>query len=200
MKYKAILFDADGMALIQKRFSDQIQQDYGISWEKMKPFFDGPFQHCKIGKADLKEELAQVIADWGWPDSVDALIQYWFSIGGDPAPEILFIAKKLRSEGVRCYVATNQEKYRAAHLRHIPTLADAFDDFLVSAEFGYTKDDPRYFAAVYQYLTHSIEVIPKEQILFVDHEEKNLAAASAFGFQTHSYHDPETFRKTAFEV
>lgn len=194
MSYKIILFDADGMTLVSKRFSDQIQQDHGISWQNMKSFFDGPFQRCKIGKADLKEELAKVIADWGWHDSVESLMRYWFSIGSDPHPEILSVAKELRSKGVRCYVATNQEKYRAAYLRSLPVLADAFDGFFVSSEIGHTKDDPRYFEAIYQYLTQSMGPIPKNAFLFTDHEAKNLAAATTFGFQTYSYHDPESFR------
>jgi beta-phosphoglucomutase-like phosphatase (HAD superfamily) len=55
MPFKAILFDVDGMVITSKRFSDQMQEQYGISWDKMKPFFNGPFQLCKVGKAVLTE-------------------------------------------------------------------------------------------------------------------------------------------------
>ncbi|MFA5946166.1 MAG: hypothetical protein WC802_04640 [Patescibacteria group bacterium] len=74
MTYKAILFDADGMTLLSPKFSARIQEAYGIIWDKMKPFFSGPFQECKLGKADLKEELAKVIKDWGWQGSVSDVV------------------------------------------------------------------------------------------------------------------------------
>lgn len=190
MKYNAILFDADGMTLISKRFSEQIQKDYGITWDKMKPFFDGPFQQCKLGKADLKEELAKVIGDWGWKGTVEELVSYWFGIGSTPNPEIVAIAKELRSHGVKCFLATNQEKYRAEYLRDVVGLKDVFDDLLVSADFGHMKDEVAYFEEAYKRLN-----VPKESVLFIDHEEKNLKAAKEFGFETYQYQDVEGFRE-----
>lgn len=190
MNHKAILFDADGMTLVSKRFSEQIQKDYGITWEKMKPFFDGPFQQCKLGKADLKEELAKVIGDWGWKGTVDELVSYWFGIGSASNPEIVAIAKELRSRGVKCFLATNQEKYRAEYLRNVVGLKDVFDDLLVSADLGHMKDEVAYFGEAYKRLD-----VPKESVLFVDHEEKNLKAAREFGFETYQYQDVEGFKE-----
>lgn len=195
MKYKAVLFDADGMTLQSQRFSEQYQADYGVPWERLKPFFTGPFQQCKLGKADLKEALTSVLIEWGWPGSVDELLAYWFKIGCTPNPEIVRIAQELRANGVKCFLATNQERYRAHHLRTVVGLETVFDELLVSAELGYTKDSIEYFAAAYERI-NAQEKTPfeKELILFVDHEEKNLAAAEAFGFATHAYHDVASFR------
>lgn len=201
MKYRAVLFDADGMVLLPKRFSDQIQQDYGISWEKMKPFFMGPFLLCKIGKADLKEELAKVLIDWGWSGTVDALLEYWFRIGSAPDPEIVAIAQELRSRRVKCFLATNQEKYRANYLQNVVRLNDVFDGMLVSAEIGYTKKEVAFFEKSYTSINANEELmISKKEILFVDHEEENMAAARAFGFETYSYHDSEHFREFVLGV
>lgn len=199
MKYRAILFDADGMTLVSKRFSQQIQGDYGISWEKMKPFFDGPFIQCKLGRADLKEELAKVVGDWGWKGSLDELLAYWFGIGSTPDPEVILLAKKLRSQGVKCFLATNQEKYRAEYFRNAIGLKNVFDDLLVSAALGHMKDEVAYFAEAYTCINSTEQAsIPKETILFVDHEEKNLAAAKEFGFETYQYHDVNDFKQYIF--
>lgn len=195
MNYHVILFDADGMTLQAKRFSEQIEQDYGIPWETMKPFFSGPFGQCKLGKADLKEELEKVIASWGWKGTVDELMAYWFEIGSAPDLEIIEIVNELRAKGVLCFLATNQEQYRADYLREVVGLETVFDGLLVSSELGHTKDEVAYFEEVYDYLTNVyLAPIPKEEILFVDHDEKNLLAAETFGFETYPYTDVESFR------
>ena len=196
MPYRAILFDADGITLLSKRFSEQIQADYGISWEKMEPFFHGPFLQCKLGKADLKEELKKVMNEWGWQKSVEELMEYWFTIGSKPNEAILAIVAELKSGGVNCFLATNQEKYRAEYLRNVVGLKDVFDDLLISADFGHTKDEVPYFKKAYQRINHLAgTVIAKKSVLFVDHEEKNLTAAKTFGFDTYRYHDVDTFKE-----
>lgn len=193
--YRAVLFDADGMVLLPKRFSDQIREEYGIPWERMKPFFDGPFRRCKLGQADLKEELAKVAAEWGWRDSVDALVAYWLPIGAVPNPEVLAVAAELRASGVRCGLATNQEAYRAAYLRNVPALRGAFDDWFVSCEIGAQKSEAAFFRASYDRLASGLGPVPKDEILFVDHDAANLDAAGRFGFRTHAFEDVGGFRR-----
>ena len=61
MTYDLVLLDADGLVINGERFSDRLRRDHGIPWETLKPFFDGPFAACKLGKADLKTELGKVI-------------------------------------------------------------------------------------------------------------------------------------------
>ena len=57
-KIKAIIFDADGVVINSpEMFSIQYQKAFGISNDVMLPFFEGIFQDCLKGKADLKEEL-----------------------------------------------------------------------------------------------------------------------------------------------
>jgi putative hydrolase of the HAD superfamily len=196
MNYRVILFDADGMTIIPQRFSEQIEKDHAIPWEKMKPFFTGPYQQCKIGKADLKEELEKVIADWGWTGTVEELLAYWFSVGSEVNPDIHEIIQELRSKGVRCYLATNQEKYRAAYLNTERGLASLFDGVFASAECGHLKQEVVFFEKAYEKLLASgLKELKKEEVLFVDHEEPNLNAAKTFGFPIYCYHDVASFRK-----
>lgn len=138
MKYKAVLFDADGLIIHSPRFSERLQKEYGITWETLKPFFQGPFQECKVGKADLENELAKTIKAWGWKDSVDALLTFWFQ-GDIVDEEIKNTVSDLRQNGVRCYLATNQEEYREEYLENKLELNKIFDGFFVSARLGYLK-------------------------------------------------------------
>ncbi len=66
MNYSAVLFDADGMTLLPERFSERLEREHGIAWATVKPFFQGAFVACKLGTADLKDELAKVVDVWGW--------------------------------------------------------------------------------------------------------------------------------------
>ena len=52
----------DGMIVHGTRFSHRLAKKYNISTETTAPFFEGVFQDCVIGKADLKEELKGKLA------------------------------------------------------------------------------------------------------------------------------------------
>lgn len=194
MHYRVLLFDADGMTLIPKRFSEQIEQEYGIPWERMKSFFTGPYQQCKLGIADLREELIKVMEYWGWHGTVDELIAYWFSIGSEVRPEIREIIQELRAKGIYCDLATNQEKYREAYLDKARGFETLFDRIFASSEIGYLKQDVPFFQDVYRKLRVEIHDLQKEEVLFIDHEELNLEAARTFGFATYYFRDLPCFR------
>ncbi len=195
MPFKAILFDADGMIIIAKRFSDQLQEQYGISWEKMKPFFNGPYQACKVGQADLKEELGKVINEWGWTKSVDELVDLWFSCGSTLDERMVALIKDLRSKGTLCYLATNQEAYRMAFLRERLGFSELFDGVFAACEIGHTKNEPAFFEHVSTLLSHQHSDITPTDILFTDDQEENILSAKRQGFQTHLYHDFTLFEE-----
>jgi putative hydrolase of the HAD superfamily len=199
MKYKAVLFDADGMTIVSQKFSDRMQAEQGISWEKMRSFFQGPFQQCKLGKADLKEELAKVVGEWGWTGSVESLMDYWLKTGSELNMSTIDLVGELTVQGIKCYLATNQEKYRAEYLRSELGLGNVFDGLFVSAELGHTKDDPAFFEKALARIGEEGDDVAREEVLFVDHEEKNLAAAASVGLSTHAYHDFDTFREQVLE-
>lgn len=198
MKYQVILFDADGMTIQSPRFSDRLEKEHGITWEKMKPFFQGPFNDCKLGKSDLKQELAKVVKEWGWHGTVDELMAFWFKddvIGED----IIDLVKNLRSQGVRCYLATNQEAYRAQYLRNDLGLSKIFDGLFVSTDIGYLKKDPKFFEEIVADLNEASRgmsaTLDREQILFVDHEAENIAAAKQASLSTYTFHDMDAFKE-----
>lgn len=167
MNEKVILFDADGIAIICERFSSRMEKDHGTPWEVMKPFFDGPFAQCKIGKADLKTELQKVMREWKWTGSVEELMDYWFKIGLIIDNNIINLVNKLRTKGVKCCLATNQTVCRADYLRNDLGLGKIFDGFYTSADMGYMKDVPTFFERVLANLGGNL---PGHEVLFVDNE------------------------------
>ncbi len=190
MKYKAILWDADGVVIKSPYlFSEQLALDYGISMDKMLPFFTGVFRECSLGKADLREELAKVIGDWGWQGTVDELIDYWFTKGTVFDPEVSDFIKLLKAQGVRCFMTTDNEKYRGQYLRS--QLSDLFEQVFLSGEIGLAKKDRGFF----EYVWERIGVDDKAEVLFVDDSARNVEVAKEFGIAGYFFSDLNDLKK-----
>ena len=185
MKYKVVLFDADGVTINHSTmFSDELETDYGITKATTHDFFFGIFQQCMVGKADLKEELAKVVGLWGWKGTVDELVAYWFSKGDQFDQKILDLVSRLRTDGVHCFMATNQEKYRGEHLRE--ALKGVFEDVLVSADLGHKKNEREYFDAAFERV-RQFAGDDKGSVLFIDDDERNVLVAREFGIDAIIY-------------
>lgn len=185
MKYQVILFDADGVTLKESQyFSDIYSEKYHVPIEKIRPFFSGVFQDCMVGKADLKEELSKVLPDWDWSGSVEEFLDLWFSsedVGVNQ--NVIDLVQSLQDSGVKCYMTTNQEKYRGAHIRQ--QLDDVFDGFFISAEIGHKKEDLGFYAKVFEKVRSLVK--DKSNILFIDDDKENVSTAKEFGFDVVHY-------------
>ncbi len=183
MKYSTILFDLDGVLITQaKQFSDRLEEQYGIPVERLQPFFTGVFLDCGIGKADLKEELTKVIDEWGWKESVEALLDFWFSQGTELDQEVVAYVCELRAMGIKTYLTTDQEKYRGEFLRNLLGHGVLFDEVFYSAAVGCRKKDPAFFAHV-----DSIIKVDRARVLFIDDSENNAKSARSFGYDAHLF-------------
>jgi putative hydrolase of the HAD superfamily len=189
---KAVIFDADGMLVISTpRFSTGLAEKYGISLETTRPFFEGPFQRCMIGEADLKEELAKVIGEWGWKASVDEIIAYWFSVATNKIDERFSpIFWLLREKGIKTYLATNNEKYRTENLVNERGLNAWFDRVFSSAYVGSKKPEHAFFQHIVSETGHT-----KEDMLFWDDDTANLDGAEDFGLRAMQYTTFENFKE-----
>ncbi len=179
---KAVVFDADGVIVHGERFTERFARDHGIQLKNTQPFFEGVFQDCLAGKADLKKELKKHLGEWGWAGSVDELMKFWFS--EDRLDERFFpLIDGLRKKGIRCYLATNNEKYRTDYLLKEKGLGRRFDAVFSSCSVGSKKPEPEFFA----HILDKLDGITKEEVLFVDDDPENTAGAERFGFPTETY-------------
>lgn len=186
---KIILFDADGVTLLKNGyFSDRLSRDYKIPTEKIIPFFKNEFRICQLGKADLKQELAKYLTEWNWSKSVDDFLDYWFTSDTLADDKVLTQIQQFRGKGYKCYLASDQEKYRAEYIRKNLGFEAKFDGCFFSYEFGYSKADPEFFKLV---LTR-LDAKP-EDVLYFDDEEKNVRSARLDGIQTHLFTSLENF-------
>lgn len=198
MQYRAMFWDADGV-MLNRLFSEQLEIDYGIKTEKVQPFFKGAFRQCSLGKADLKEELAKVIDEWGWKGTIEELMEYWFTKGTAIDQDVLEYAQKMCDMGVRCVMTTDQERYRGEYLKNLLGNHKPFERVFYSAEMGTVKKDPMYYEHVYQALQDASRgtglLIAKENVLVIDDGEDNIAMAKALGFGVHLYTNLENLKQ-----
>lgn len=192
-KIKAIIFDADGVVIeSQKMFSVRYQEKYNISNDKMLAFFDTIFQDCLVGRADLKEAIKPYLKDWKWDGSIDELLKFWFRAEDKPNLKMIYFIEKLREKGIKCYLMTNQEKYRTEYMKVDMNFDNIFNKIYSSAYIGYAKPDLKYYEAVYNEINKEIKV-NKDEIIFFDDGKKEVEGAINFGIKAYLYEDFDKF-------
>lgn len=174
-----VLFDADGVCILSERFSTLLARKKGVSPEVTHKFFSTVFQDCLIGKADLKQVLPPFLKEWGIESTIDIFLDYWFSSENKPNKKLLNHIQALRKEGIKCYLATNQEKYRTEYVKRKMGFGKYFDFIFSSANIGFIKSSVELFQSVH----NKIGSPNKNTVLLVDDTLKNIEAAEAFGFK-----------------
>jgi putative hydrolase of the HAD superfamily len=181
---KAILFDLDGLVIIGngKRFSQRISEEMDIPYEQVSEFFTKDFRECSFGRADLKEKIAPYLTKWGYKGTVDNFLNYWFEGESNTDKEVLKLASELRQKGIKCYIATRQEKYRKEYLLNVVGLKDYFDGIFCTCDIGYDKWEQGYWDYVFNALNSTAE-----KIMFFCDSQKNVDNAGKLGIQTYFY-------------
>lgn len=191
------LFDIDGVIGKKRKeyFSVRYARERGVPEEKIVKFFTGPFQSCIIGEADLKEVLPSYLKEWGWRKSVDEFLAYWFESEKELNIDVLKQIEKLRDNDIEVYLASQQEKYRAAYILRTEGLADRVDGAFFSCVLGFKKDDPRFFEKILKRIG-----VTAPEVIYWDDEEENITVAKRVGITTHLYSDYATFENQVNEL
>lgn len=189
---KALLVDADGVALKrhEEYFSTRFAREYGVPIEELIEFFKGDFRLTQRNKADLKKLLEPLLPRWNWSKGVDEYLSYWFTNDCHPDEDVLARVAALRARGVKCYLATDQEKYRASYIRDTLSFSKVFDGTFFSYEVGHTKDEPQFF----EHIAKTLSLEP-HKISYIDDDEKNVAVAKSVGVDGRYYQSLEDFPK-----
>ena len=193
---KAILFDVDGIVIEPRKqfFSERLAEKQGISKEAVQKFFLHDFKKCSFGTGDLKVEIAPYLSEWKWEGSVDDLLTYWFESESTKDEVVLKAISTFRNDGIKCYIATRQEKYRLRYLLDTVGLKEYFDDYFSSCDIGYDKTDPKF----YEYILNELNLNSSE-VLFFDDSLANIQTALSFGIESYLYEDVETLNRIVLQ-
>ncbi len=159
------VFDADAVFLRSSRPADYLEQRYGITREKLGPFFAKNAQSL-IGKADIKDILPPFLKEWSIGESVDEFLAEAFFSGSEIDPDVAEIVAGLRARGVTCCLATNQDQHRMAHLDERLEIREYFDGSFVSCELGVKKPEHEFYRAIQAHFT-------ERKLVFWDDQPSN---------------------------
>jgi putative hydrolase of the HAD superfamily len=180
-RLKALMVDVDGV-IVRPRpggWAVDMEADLGLSYAALaKHFFAVHWDDVAMGRADLHERLAPVLATVAPHLSCERLTAYWFEKDAQLDAGLLDDLAARRAAGLALHLATVQEHRRAAYLWETLGLRDRFDAMHHSAAYGCGKPDPAFFTGV----AERTGFAPGEMLLLDDRAE-NVAAARAAGWR-----------------
>jgi putative hydrolase of the HAD superfamily len=195
MDVQVLIFDVDGVLVEPWGFANTLKRDYPDIAPQTAEFFRGVFGDCLVGKADLRAELPPYLAKWGWPHTLDEFLRLWFDAECEVDGRLLAAVERARLEGIRCYVATNQERYRVDYMREQMGFDTHFDGIYSSAQLGIKKPEISFF----QTITNDLGVVGG-QVMFWDDSQAHIDAAREHGWQAELYTDYARFSEQFRQV
>jgi len=180
---KVLLLDADGVVLDKgEYFSEKFAREHNIPLDSVVEFFKGPFVACQKGETDLKEELKPYLEKWNWQGSVDEFLDYWFKSDVVLNPGIEETVSGFREKGIKVYLASNNEKYRAKVIEDLLKENNLLDGVYFSSHLKLRKEDPEFF----KHIINELEIEPRD-VSFVDNDQKNVDSAVSMGIDARLY-------------
>lgn len=185
------MFDADGvLTLPEEIFSEVYARSRGLDTKAFEDFFRNDWPAIVTGKKDLKEAILEKPELWHWDGSVDRLLEYWFKTEDVRNDELLALISDLRTRGILCYLATDQEKYRGEYMQNV-MFKDQFDGYFISANLGVTKDKPKFFKLIIDSLRHTHPNLDPKEIVFFDDSQSKVDTARTIGINGQLYKGAE---------
>jgi putative hydrolase of the HAD superfamily len=178
------MVDVDGV-LIDGRPEDgrhwhtSVEEDLGFTSTTLHEQFFAPYwENIVLGRAGLMEHLMTALQKIAPHVSPAEFVSYWFERDSRLAAPFLEELSLVRSEGIRVYLATNQEHLRAAYLMENLGLAEHVDGIFYSACLGAKKPNLEFFAKV-----QAAVGLCGEELLLIDDSRQNIEAALKAGWQ-----------------
>ncbi|TXH84525.1 MAG: HAD family hydrolase [Rhizobium sp.] len=181
---KLLMVDVDGV-LVHGRPSDglplftYLERDLGLRLDVLQEaFFKTCWKDIVTGRDALEPRLAEVLGRIAPHLSARTLIDYWFENDARLDHGLLEELAALRAQGMKMFLATNQEHMRAAYLMDELGLSSRFDGIFYSAALGHQKPAAEFFRLATERVG-----LPAREIGFIDDVEANVEAARHFGWR-----------------
>lgn len=186
---KIVLFDTDGVVIKKdKVFSVRFSEKLNIPIERILPFFKKEFQFCLIGQFDLKEAILKYLPTWGYKGTMDDLLSFWFDGESTINKEVIVAIQNLRKGGIKCFLHTNNEKYRTEYIWKKLNLEKHFDGIFSSSDLGCKKPNNIFWDTLYSKLKRP----NKSEVLVLDDDKENVESAGNFGFNANLFENLES--------
>lgn len=174
---RAVLWDADGV----------LQQTPARSWDLAVQVV-AQFPDALIGAPIDEGRIRATAHRLGLSDRVDDIVAVWSMF--DLLGSSLEVVSLVRAAGTACYLATNQDAYRAACMRTKTPYREILDGAYFSCDMGVAKPS----AAFFKHIATDLGLAPG-QLLFLDDQPKNVLGARSAGLNADQWtHDDGVIR------
>lgn len=182
MKPELIVWDFDGVLnrnIVDGRFvwADGLAGDLGIDPEAFGGFLfrSGLMKSVVRGEVDLKDVLADWLAENGYGVTAETLLGYWFENDALPDPKMVALLQQLPCRHV---IGTNNERYRAVYIEDEMGFGKRVERVFASGRMGVAKPDQVFFEEIVAW-----SGVAPGDILLIDDHRPNIDAARALGWQ-----------------
>lgn len=193
-----LMLDVDGV-LVHPAYpggwAERLEIDLGVSRADLdRAFFTPHWQDVVLGRADLHERLAPVLADIAPYLTPEQLTQYWFAKDARLDQVLLDDLAELRARGVSMHLATLQEHRRARHLWETLGFRDRFDAIHYAADLGTAKPDPAFFREI-----EARTGLASADLVLIDDRISNVQAARDCGWRAILWSTPSRLNRALAE-
>lgn len=197
-KPEIILFDVDGVLIrLPHYFSEELEnKGYKNVVESLNPFFNGANYLCLEGKADTEKIIMPFLKKFGWKGTAKSHLKQQFQFESHYLDKnFISLIKRLRKDGVVCYLCTDQEKNRAKFLLNEMNFKNIFDGHFTSCYIGYRKYHDKFWNHVLKRLKKEFPNIKNNEVVFFDDTQNNIDTALKFGIKAFLFKDRQQFER-----
>lgn len=188
---KAITFDLDGVYFVKGKESFiKALGDLGVSEDEAKRVFlksDEMNELYKRGKMTDEEYWTWAAKEWGLDKSPEELVDL-LMVGYEVDEGVVSIVKKVREQGYKTLVCSNNFPARIEGLNKRFGFLDNFDVVVLSYEVGATKPA----SIIFEELIEKSGV-KADEIVYADDQEVKLQGAKDLGVHTFVFEDFNQF-------
>ena len=181
------MVDVDGVIVHPAHpggWAEHLEADLGLSAAALgEHFFTPHWSDVMLGRADLHDRLAPVLAEIAPHLTSHQLADYWFAKDARLDETLLADLAQWRAAGFELHLATVQEHHRARHLWETLGLRHRFDAMHYAAELGAAKPDPAFFRAI-----QGRTGFAPGDLLLLDDRPANVEGALACGWNGAIWH------------
>lgn len=183
------------LTLPEEVFSVVYARSHGLDGEAFEHFFRTDWRNFVTGKKDLKQAITDNPELWQWDGDADSFLEYWFKSEDVRNNELIELIQDLGRKGVACYLATEQEKYRAAYMKDV-MFPGLFKGYFITCELGLTKNEPAFYETIIERLRQEQPDLKPSDIIFFDDSQTKVDTALSAGITAELYRGVEHVRQT----
>lgn len=189
---KAVIFDLNGVFLESAPLSSRFEKKYRVPVDQFLPALKEVMDQVRKPNAPRAFDLWKPYLDsWKLDLTEKEFYDFWFS-GEKMVPELVDYAKKLKDEGLKIFILSNNFKERTIYYRtQLPGIFDDFHGVYFSWETGFVKPS----IETYQNILEKNN-LKAEECLYFDDSEKNIEVARSLGINSELYKGLKETSKT----